>query len=537
MPYINAYRTGSSDSPITAPGDLQYDFVWLHVDAERLTETLTIKDESVENHTITPLGIQSIRTTNLPKYGSHSLLFNGLDNNMLKITGGTTAIQQYNDFTLECWMYPTAYIQQGIFGTSDGYSISATAASLNLTASGNLQFVVWNGYSTTGWTITGTLVAPLNQWSHVAVTRVGPQINLWLNGVKDTASYQSSQYFAGNYGLALGGRIGANNAPAALFHGYIDSVRFTQASPGLGACRYTANFTPPTEGFPISGPSMTPTDPDTWFLSHFDYPSGGPYSTTGFWPSTAQEWTYANLIKPWTTDASICTAWVDKYVNSGTTEPNPTTGCFSNEQSVFSGASHKTYASAPERVYPLRLKLAPTGHTALTAAYGLNFAGTFTAEYYFHPTSVHFSAIGLMAIGMWRTDLTTYMNAYVEWNGSSIVVTGPSTTGTWITIASGALASIALNTWHHFAFVKYGAASFAIYLDGVRILECTSLPGNFLHRSLGTGENQLCLGGGKISSGVNSRSSVQGYIDEVRISTTARYSGASFTLPMAQFPL
>ena len=82
--------------------------------------------------------------------------------------------------------------------------------------------------------IQASSVTPLNVWNHVAITRSGTSLNLWLNGTS-IASGTTSADIGGSSSFKVGwGR-------QYLFQGYMQDVRIT-----IGLARYTANFTPPT---------------------------------------------------------------------------------------------------------------------------------------------------------------------------------------------------------------------------------------------------------------------------------------------------
>ena len=89
--------------------------------------------------------------------------------------------------------------------------------------------------------IVGATTLSLNTWYHVAVSRTGSSLQLFVNGVVDAVATNTA---------ALGdssnvAKIGAEPAASQYFSGYIDDLRITK-----GAGRYTANFAPPVAAFP-----------------------------------------------------------------------------------------------------------------------------------------------------------------------------------------------------------------------------------------------------------------------------------------------
>lgn len=78
----------------------------------------------------------------------------------------------------------------------------------------------------------------MNAWHHVAVTRTGMIVDVWVDGVKSATSYTSSLSYASGTMI-----IGCGAYGIEPYTGYIDDFRVT-----LGT-RYTANFTPPSSAF------------------------------------------------------------------------------------------------------------------------------------------------------------------------------------------------------------------------------------------------------------------------------------------------
>ena len=91
-----------------------------------------------------------------------------------------------------------------------------------------------------GFLITGTTTINNNTWYHLALTRQGSTLRLFVNGVLDgSATYSTSTSGAANQyvgGFVTGG---------FSFNGNLDDVRYT-----TGLARYTTTFTPPTAALP-----------------------------------------------------------------------------------------------------------------------------------------------------------------------------------------------------------------------------------------------------------------------------------------------
>lgn len=140
-----------------------------------------------------------------------------------------------NNFTIEAWVYPTDYSYTAAIVSMD--TLSGTTNSwyfgIDNDSGGNLMFGI---NSTDNFATTGQQV-PLNQWSHVAVTKSAGVIDTWVNGVKSTASVTSSTDLSANGELRIGrGRSSSSN----YFNGWIAGVRVI-----IGESLYTTSFTPP----------------------------------------------------------------------------------------------------------------------------------------------------------------------------------------------------------------------------------------------------------------------------------------------------
>jgi hypothetical protein len=136
------------------------------------------------------------------------------------------------DFTIEMWLYITANPGDYAYFYAQGPN---TTASMSLYLSGG-KVNVWNGSNI----IVGSTSYSLNRWYHVALSRSGTSLKLFLNGVEDGSATNSSNITTGStYGSTIGRwvEIGDNR----YFTGYISNARVVK-----GTALYTANFTPPT---------------------------------------------------------------------------------------------------------------------------------------------------------------------------------------------------------------------------------------------------------------------------------------------------
>lgn len=221
----------------SAGGDLYFlqTSLLLHMDGANGSTTFT--DSSLNTVSITVNGNTQISTAQ-SKFGGASAVFDGTGDFLITPTNSLFSFNT-NDFTIEMWVYSTGGTSYRTLAAtrpnSGGYG---DAWSLGIGPSNELYFYS-NGFIANS--ATGLVL--LNTWHHVAITRSGTSVRMFLDGVS-VATGTNSQSFTQRI-LA----IGALQNGAEAFTGYIDDLRITK-----GAARYTSNFTPPTSAFPEQAP-------------------------------------------------------------------------------------------------------------------------------------------------------------------------------------------------------------------------------------------------------------------------------------------
>jgi hypothetical protein len=145
------------------------------------------------------------------------------------------------NFTIECWVYLSAY--NGTYGSQifggHNYGVGADLIFM-VNTTGKLYFQI-SGSSTGA--ITSTSSVSLNTWTHVAVVRSGGTVTPYINGTNagGGASYTTSVSSTINPGIGSS----SNNNNAAALTGYISNLRVVN-----GTAVYTTAFAPPT--LPVS---------------------------------------------------------------------------------------------------------------------------------------------------------------------------------------------------------------------------------------------------------------------------------------------
>jgi hypothetical protein len=151
------------------------------------------------------------------------------------------------DFTIQAWVHPTAagYYQggsycSGIFSDDAGqFAFYLCGNSTQLQA----IYMTFNDVSTgmhwIGWSVPGGII-PHNQWSHVSVSRRGPNVYAHFNGTY--CSTQNFSTWSKNVKTAGEWHIGAYSS-GYYFTGYLEDV-MVYVGQGLYG---TSNYTPPTK--------------------------------------------------------------------------------------------------------------------------------------------------------------------------------------------------------------------------------------------------------------------------------------------------
>lgn len=135
------------------------------------------------------------------------------------------------DFTVEAWVYRNVTgAEHNIFVTRS--SAGTDGWNLRINLDNTLQF-----YFTGGGTQTSTGTIPAGAWTHVAASKIGTTLKLFINGILDGTN---AAIGTGTVNTAATLRIGVDNSSAAGYmNGYISDARITK-----GQALYTSNFYP-----------------------------------------------------------------------------------------------------------------------------------------------------------------------------------------------------------------------------------------------------------------------------------------------------
>ncbi|CAG2126927.1 hypothetical protein LMG31506_00242 [Cupriavidus yeoncheonensis] len=186
------------------------------------------------------MGTAAISTVQ-SKFGGSSLKTGSANGNYLKIGAGKGLDFGSGDLTVESWVWP---VSQGTdYGAIFGRWDDATPA--------NQDWLVWRAANgAVNVSVNGAQVLtgaagdlPTGAFVHVALTRAGTALQIWVGGVAKGSGAISG---AINCAQAQFNTLGQSNftAGSTFLEAYYDDFRAT-----VGVARYTAGFTPPAAAF------------------------------------------------------------------------------------------------------------------------------------------------------------------------------------------------------------------------------------------------------------------------------------------------
>jgi hypothetical protein len=183
-------------------------------------------------HTITRNGTSGGPQTSSTqvKYGSASGRFVAANSEYLSIPNGAEFAFGTGDFIVECWVYVNSAGQTSDFVGNSHSSDGNVTWAFGLGA-GKPRFFGWTNVFVSS---ANTLSA--NQWHHLAVSRVGSNIRLFVDGVVDTIASATGINLSGTTGAGLWIGYDTNG----FLDGYLDDLRIVKGQ-GISAA-----FTPPS---------------------------------------------------------------------------------------------------------------------------------------------------------------------------------------------------------------------------------------------------------------------------------------------------
>lgn len=211
----------------------------MHMDDTGLTD--------VKGHTITLNGNAS-RSATQSKFGGYSAYFDGTGD-YLTLTTGSEFNFGTDDFTIECWLYPTT------IGTTAKYFLGKVVTwATNFDFSACIEttgLVTFYAGDNTPIALVSNTALSINNWYHLAFVRNSGVTSMYINGIKQSSTHTGSVTIPNDATTLYIGSY--TNAGSEMYYGYIDDLRITK-----GVARYTKSFSVPTAAF--SEPANTAID-------------------------------------------------------------------------------------------------------------------------------------------------------------------------------------------------------------------------------------------------------------------------------------
>ena len=200
-------------------------------------------DNSSNNFTLTPTGSPSVQRFSpfnpIASYSTSVIggsgYFDG-STSYLNTASSSSFSFGTGNFTVEAWVYATAFTIGGGESVIDNWIISfatSSAANFWLRAGANAYLQYYNNAGSIS--IQSSSALPTNTWIHVAVVRNGSTVTLYQNGVSVASGTDST-----NFTTVYPCNIGSQPGQSRYWNGYITDSRVTNTAV------YTTTFTPPT---------------------------------------------------------------------------------------------------------------------------------------------------------------------------------------------------------------------------------------------------------------------------------------------------
>ena len=197
-------------------------------------------DSSANALTITPTGTPTQGT--FSPFGQNWSNYFGANTDYLSLpVNATNSGFSTGNFTVEAWIYPT--VAQATTIVSSNYSYGTAAGNWAFyTTVGSANLLYFNGgaasASGANHASSVTTTIPINQWTHVAYSKISSVGYFFVNGLQIGAGVADTTGYSGAAGTLY---IGRQADGTGFLTGYISNLRIVK-----GTALYTSNFTPAT---------------------------------------------------------------------------------------------------------------------------------------------------------------------------------------------------------------------------------------------------------------------------------------------------
>lgn len=218
----------------------------LHCDGSNGSTTFT--DSGPDARTVSRTGTPTI-TTAQSKWGGASADIAGSGNYLTSAAGSQWDFGT-GEFCIEMWVRSSSTSAFQCVASSNTWTTATGGDWALYTRHNSVQRVVFTYVNSSSSFIdinSSTINVHDGAWHHVAVTRSGTTVRLFVDGAQLGSATYSGQLGRSDKALTLGAHVGDSRS----FTGNLDDIRITK-----GVARYSAAFTAPTEAFP-DGPPPT----------------------------------------------------------------------------------------------------------------------------------------------------------------------------------------------------------------------------------------------------------------------------------------
>ena len=232
----------------TITGTSQFGGVLINSDASNTSTSFS--DSSISGHTITVGGHVNHRTNvgtpySFPKVTAETSIYFDGTGDYLQLPVAHDLKLQNDDFTIETFVYlpSVASSVENIIANWEGSGGTDRAFVLQKETTGAVSFTANHTGDTTLFSVTSGTLLSATTWHHLAATRQGDKLRLFIDGVlegEDTASSTNQINDSTNSVLIGSGWASGASSVEGSYTGYMDGIRIVK-----GYAAYTTDFTPP----------------------------------------------------------------------------------------------------------------------------------------------------------------------------------------------------------------------------------------------------------------------------------------------------
>ena len=173
-----------------------------------------------------------------------SVNFPGLDDYITAPANTPELLLGDADFTIEGWFYKTNTGQQDAFGL---YETANNRRSYLLTVGDSSTIFYYNYTGSSGTDVTADATLPLNKWAHVAITRDGTTLKIYVDGnLSGTTTGLTAGAYANTTDQFMIGSSDYSNANGSEWTGHISNLRIVK-----GYVLYDGDFTVPDHALEV----------------------------------------------------------------------------------------------------------------------------------------------------------------------------------------------------------------------------------------------------------------------------------------------